>query len=168
MAHGDNSIFHSRGKTMTTAIKTPVVPAMHPEVPADRVLSPAVMDFLEQLDLRFEAERQNMLNRRKVRQAEFDKGILPDFLPDTEASRHSAWSVAPAPDELQDHRVEITGPTDRKMVINALNSGARVFMADFEDSTAPTWNNVVEVSEICTTPTAAISRTRRPRASLTS
>ena len=84
-----------------------------------------------------------LLNPRKVRRAEFDNGKLPDFLPETAEVRRSDWSVA-APAELQDRRVEIPGPTERKMVINALNSGARVFMADFEDSTAPTWANIVE------------------------
>ena len=111
---------------------------------AHKVLSPDVVDFIEQLDLKFEAERLNLLNKRKLRQAEFDAGKLPDFLPETLGIRNSAWLVAPIPAELEDRRVEITGPTDRKMVINALNSGARVFMADFEDSTAPTWANVIE------------------------
>ena len=129
---------------MTTAIETPPASATRATIDAHKVISPSVMDFVEQLDLRFEADRLNLLNRRKVRQAEFDAGVLPDFLPETEHIRRSAWSVAAAPAELEDRRVEITGPTDRKMVINALNSGARVFMADFEDSTAPTWANVIE------------------------
>lgn len=111
---------------------------------AHKVISPAVIDFLEQLNLRFEAERIDLLNRRKVRQAEFDRGILPDSLAATRDIRDSEWCVAPVPEELKDRRVEITGPTDRKMVINALNSGAKVFMADFEDSTAPTWANCIE------------------------
>ncbi len=111
---------------------------------AHKVLSPDVVNFVEQLDLNFEAERLNLLNKRKLRQAEFDGGALPDFLPETLGIRNGAWCVAPIPAELADRRVEITGPTDRKMVINALNSGARVFMADFEDSTAPTWANVIE------------------------
>ena len=108
------------------------------------VLSPDVMNLLEELDLRFERERLDLLNRRKMRQAEFDAGVLPDFLPDTLSIRESDWCVVPAPEELLDRRVEITGPTDRKMVINALNSGARVFMADFEDSTSPTWANCIQ------------------------
>ncbi len=111
---------------------------------AQRVLSPDVREFLEELNLRFSAERLNLLNARKLRQAEFDKGTLPTFLEETRGIRESTWTVAPPPDELRNRRVEITGPTDRKMVINALNSGARVFMADFEDSTAPTWANIVE------------------------
>ena len=109
-----------------------------------KMMSPDVTSFLEQLDLNFGAERLNLLNRRKVRQAEFDKGALPDFLEETRGVRQSAWTVAPVPNELEDRRVEITGPTDRKMVINALNSGAKVFMADFEDSNAPTWTNCIE------------------------
>jgi malate synthase len=111
---------------------------------AASILSPDVLRFLEQLDLRFEAERLNLLNRRKLRQAEFDRGQLPAFLPDPEGIRASGWRVASCPGELADRRVEITGPTDRKMVINALNSGAKVFMADFEDSTAPTWANLLQ------------------------
>ena len=111
---------------------------------AHKVISPAVMSFLEELEMNFEAERINLLNRRKIRQAEFDRGVLPDFLAETEGIRQAAWTVAPIPEELKDRRVEITGPTDRKMVINALNSGAKVFMADFEDSTAPTWANCIE------------------------
>ncbi len=129
---------------MPTQTEAPDVPITRAPTQAHKVISPDVTDFLEQLDLRFEAERLHLLNRRKMRQAEFDNGALPDFLPETAALRASAWRVAPAPAELEDRRVEITGPTDRKMVINALNSGARVFMADFEDSTAPTWSNLIE------------------------
>ena len=129
---------------MTTELETPAVQAKRPAVDTHKVLSPSTMDFVEQLDLRFEATRLNLLNRRKVRQGEFDNGVLPGFLPATEDVRRGAWRVAPPPAELEDRRVEITGPTDRKMVINALNSGARVFMADFEDSTAPTWANVIQ------------------------
>ena len=129
---------------MTTATETSSSQAVRHIDYTYKVLSPDVMDFLERLELNFGADRLNLLNRRRVRQAEFDRGILPDFLPETQAIREGKWTVAPAPNELQDRRVEITGPADRKMVINALNSGARVFMADFEDSTAPTWANVLE------------------------
>jgi malate synthase len=111
---------------------------------ASAVLSPEVVEFVEQLDLNFEAERLNLLSRRTARQAALDGGLLPDFLPETRSIRQSGWRVAPVPAELEDRRVEITGPADRKMVINALNSGAKVFMADFEDSTAPTWANLLE------------------------
>jgi malate synthase len=92
----------------------------------------------------FDARRIECLKRRAQRQAELDAGKLPDFLPETEEIRESAWTVAPIPADLQDRRVEITGPTDRKMIINALNSGAKVFMADCEDANAPTWSNMVE------------------------
>jgi malate synthase len=129
---------------MTVLLESHNPTAPHRAVDVHKVLSPDVMAFLELLDLNFEADRLNLLNLRKIRQADFDRGVLPDFLPETESIRHAQWKVAPPPQELQDRRVEITGPTDRKMVINALNSGARVFMADFEDSTAPTWANVIE------------------------
>ena len=93
---------------------------------------------------RFEAQRQGLLQARAERQAAWDAGGLPDFLPETKAIREGDWKVAPIPADLLDRRVEITGPTSRKMVINALNSGASVFMADFEDALSPTWPNVVE------------------------
>ncbi len=128
---------------VTEAVSAQPEAARH-AVNAHRILSPDVRAFLEQLNLKFSAERLNLLNQRKLRQAEFDRGAFPSFLPGTQEIRQSTWTVAPPPDELLDRRVEITGPTDRKMVINALNSGAKVFMADFEDSTAPTWANVVE------------------------
>jgi malate synthase len=92
----------------------------------------------------FNTRRVELLKRRAHRQAELDAGKLPDFLPETEEIRESVWTVAPIPADLQDRRVEITGPTDRKMIINALNSGAKVFMADCEDANAPTWSNMVE------------------------
>ena len=115
-----------------------------PSAFAYKVITPDVSEFLERLHFEFEPERLHLLNLRKLRQAEFDQSRLPDFLPETLTIREDSWSVAAIPDELKDRRVEITGPTDRKMVINALNSGARVFMADFEDSTAPTWANCLE------------------------
>lgn len=108
------------------------------------LLTPEVVDFLHELDVRFDAERRSVLQARVVRQARFDAGGLPDFLPETQQVREAAWRVAAPPADILDRRVEITGPTDRKMVINALNSGARVFMADFEDSTAPTWSNCLQ------------------------
>jgi len=88
--------------------------------------------------------RLELLERRRERQREFDAGARPDFLPETAAVRESDWRVADAPPDLRDRRCEITGPVDRKMMINALNSGARVFMADFEDACSPTWSNIVE------------------------
>ncbi len=110
----------------------------------ERVLTESALDFLAGLHARFEARRRDLLQRREQRQAEIRGGKLPVVAPDTATIRNTDWSVAPAPQDLQDRRVEITGPVDRKMVINALNSGARVFMADFEDSLSPTWENVID------------------------
>ena len=108
------------------------------------ILSPEALAFVAGLSRKFETRRREMMQRRQSRQAGFDAGSLPDFLPETRAIRDGDWTVGPVPPDLQDRRVEITGPTDRKMVINALNSGASVFMADFEDSNAPTWANMIE------------------------
>jgi malate synthase len=105
------------------------------------VLSPAALHFLAALARRFEPERRRLLERRRARQQELDAGRLPDFLPETKAIREREWTVAPIRPDLIDRRVEITGPVERKMMINALNSGANVFMADFEDANAPTWEN---------------------------
>ncbi|MHC1480688.1 malate synthase A [Frateuria aurantia] len=110
----------------------------------DNLLDVAAREFLGQLHRRFEPLRQALLQARQTRQAEFDAGALPGFRADTRSIREGDWRVAPIPAELQDRRVEITGPVDRKMIINALNSGAKVFMADFEDSNAPTWANQLE------------------------
>ncbi len=107
------------------------------------ILTPDALAFLAELHRRFEPRRRELLELRRRRQAEIDAGRLPDFLPETRGIRESEWTVAPIPRDLQDRRVEITGPVDRKMIINALNSGASVFMADFEDSNAPTWENNV-------------------------
>ncbi|MDX2265365.1 MAG: malate synthase A [Hyphomicrobiales bacterium] len=110
----------------------------------ERVLTPPALAFLAGLARKFEGRRRELLARRERRQAEFDAGALPDFLPETAAIRDGDWLVRGVPADLQDRRVEITGPTMRKMIINALNSGAKVFMADFEDATSPTWDNVIE------------------------
>jgi malate synthase len=107
------------------------------------ILSPAALHFVARLAMEFEPRRLALLDRRRERQAELDAGRLPGFLPETEALRRSDWTVAAIPADLRRRRVEITGPVDRKMVINALNSGADVFMADFEDSNSPTWENCV-------------------------
>jgi malate synthase len=112
--------------------------------PYGDVLTPEALDLLADIHRRFDGIRRERLQERGRRQARFDAGDLPDFRPDTAGIRQSDWRVAPIPHALQDRRVEITGPTDRKMVINALNSGAKVFMADFEDSSAPTWANQME------------------------
>ncbi len=107
------------------------------------LLPPAALALLVSLHRAIEPERQARLAARRERQAFFDAGGLPDFRADTREIREGDWSVAPLPAALQDRRVEITGPVDPKMVINALNSGAKVFMADFEDSSTPTWANMV-------------------------
>ncbi|HEY7113372.1 MAG TPA: malate synthase A [Thermoanaerobaculia bacterium] len=115
-----------------------------PEVAqSDRVLTREALAFLLGLARAFEARRQDLLARRRDVQGRLDAGALPDFLPETAELRAADWNVAAPPADLLDRRVEITGPTDRKMVINALNSGANVFMADFEDSNSPTWANLV-------------------------
>jgi malate synthase len=111
---------------------------------AAEVLTPEALDFVADLHRRFDTRRRELLQARQARQARFDAGALPDFLAETAHVRAADWSVAPVPADLLDRRVEITGPVDRKMIINALNCGAKVFMADFEDATAPTWENVVE------------------------
>ncbi len=109
-----------------------------------QILTPEAVAFVAKLHRSFDARRQELLVRRKVRQTELDAGKLPEFLPETRHIREGDWKVAPVPQDLQDRRVEITGPTDRKMVINALNSGANMFMADFEDSSTPTWENQIQ------------------------
>ena len=103
------------------------------------ILTPEALKFVATLAREFNGRREELLQRRKVRQQEIDAGKLPAFLPETATVRQAEWKVAPIPEDLQDRRVEITGPVDRKMIINALNSGANVFMADFEDSNSPTW-----------------------------
>jgi malate synthase len=111
---------------------------------ADAILTPAALDFVVGLERRFGQRRLDLLARRDEVQARLDAGEMPDFLPETASIRDADWTVAPLPADLLDRRVEITGPVDRKMIINALNSGASVFMADFEDSTTPNWANLVE------------------------
>ena len=111
---------------------------------AGEVLTRDALDFVGRLQREFGTRREQLLHARDERQARIDGGEMPDFLTATKSVRDSEWRVAPAPKDLQDRRVEITGPTDRKMLINALNSGARVFMADFEDANSPTWSNLVE------------------------
>ena len=108
------------------------------------ILTPQATEFLLALHTRFEPVRQALLQERKKRQARLDAGQLPQFLDASLPTREASWKVAPIPPDLLDRRVEITGPPDRKMIINALNSGASVFMADFEDSNSPTWTNCIE------------------------
>ena len=111
---------------------------------ADEVLSEGALDFLAELHERFDSRRRDLLARREERQAQFDSGELPDFPEDTREIRDAQWKVGAIPRDLLDRRVEITGPTNAKMLINALNSGAKVFMADFEDATSPTWEELVQ------------------------
>src|ERR1700686_3461761 len=108
------------------------------------IFTPEAQVFLSKLAAAFEPRRQELLARRRTVQQDIDNGKLPDFLPETAGIRQGDWKMAPIPKDLRDRRVEITGPVDRKMIINALNSGANVFMADFEDSNSPTWNNNIE------------------------
>ena len=108
------------------------------------ILTPQALGFVAKLHRQFEGRREELLAKRAARQREFDAGTLPDFLPATKNVRDSEWTIAPQPSDMLDRRVEITGPTDRKMVINALNCGASTFMADFEDANCPTWDNMVD------------------------
>jgi malate synthase len=110
----------------------------------DEILTHDALAFVAKLQREFKARRKEALHARQERQAALDRGEQLDFLPETKHIRDGDWTCAPIPADLQDRRVEITGPTDRKMVINALNSGAKMFMADFEDANAPTWRNMIE------------------------
>src|SRR5690242_3443722 len=107
------------------------------------VLTPLALQLLASLHRRFNARRLELLAAREHRQRELDAGAVPDFLRETAEVRAGDWCIAPVPADLQDRRVEITGPVDRKMIINALNAPVRCFMADFEDSCSPTWENMV-------------------------
>jgi malate synthase len=109
-----------------------------------QILTEQAEQFLTLLAREFDARRQELLARRRERQEQIKTGVMPDFLPETAHVREANWTVASIPSDLLDRRVEITGPVDRKMIINALNSGANVFMADFEDSNSPTWQNNIE------------------------
>lgn len=126
--------------TQTTGIE--VVGALKAQY--EEILTPEALNFIEELEKKFGERRVELLQYRQKRQEEIDNGKMPDFLSETKNIRNGDWTVAPLPNDLQDRRVEITGPTDRKMVINALNSGAKLFMADFEDATSPTWENAIE------------------------
>src|SRR6187401_3273162 len=108
------------------------------------ILTPDALAFVAKLQRAFGNRREECLQRRQDRQAALDRGETLDFLPETKSIREGDWTCAPIPADIRDRRVEITGPTDRKMVINALNSGAKMFMADFEDANSPTWENMIE------------------------
>jgi malate synthase len=131
---------------MAESSSIPAGMAIRAEVPADyaSILTPEALDFIAGLARAFEPERERLLARRAQRQGELDRGVRPDFLGETRPLREANWTIAPVPAELADRRVEITGPVDRKMIINALNSGASVFMADFEDANTPKWDNNIQ------------------------
>ena len=130
---------------MSTAINIEGLQINAPVSPAyAEVLTPDALAFVVKLQRKFNKTRLELLAKRDERQKLIDAGQLPDFLPETKAIREGDWVAAPIPADLQDRRVEITGPVDRKMIINALNSGAKVFMSDFEDSNSPTWSNNIE------------------------
>jgi malate synthase len=129
---------------VTDVIERPLATAAVSALPgAGEILTDEALGFLAELHERFDVRRQELLAARVARQKRFDAGELPDFLPETRDIRESEWTVAPIPADLLDRRVEITGPTNAKMVINALNSGAKVFMADFEDATSPVWDELI-------------------------
>ena len=125
---------------MTDNIK--IIPTLSSE--EQKILNPKTLELIELLHTKFNPRRLDLLAQRKHRQDEIDDGKKPDFLNDTKSIRDDDWEVAPLPSDLQDRRVEITGPVDRKMVINALNAPVKTFMADFEDSCSPTWSNIVQ------------------------
>ena len=110
----------------------------------NEILTEDAMNFISKLQINFNQKRKDLLSKRLIKQEEISSGKMPDFPEETKSVRESEWKVAAIPEDLIDRRVEITGPVDRKMIINALNSGANVFMADFEDSNSPTWNNIIE------------------------
>jgi malate synthase len=130
----------------SASLETVLGVAIHAEKGAryEEILTPAALAFLADLHRSFDERRRALLARRADRQKLFDAGETPDFLAETRAIRDSDWQVAPIPADLLDRRVEITGPVDRKMIVNALNSGAKVFMADFEDATSPFFANLIE------------------------
>src|SRR4030095_7582746 len=109
-----------------------------------QILTPEAMAFVALLQRAFGGRRDELLALRAKRQGDFDAGKLPDFLPETRAVREGDWICAPVGADIEDRRVEITGPVDRKMIVNALNSGAQVFMADFEDANTPRWDNNIQ------------------------
>ncbi|MFL6756678.1 MAG: malate synthase A [Sphingomicrobium sp.] len=130
---------------MTIVLDRPVAEAAPASLPgAAEILTDGALGFVAELHQRFDARRRELLAVRAERQKRFDTGEMPDFPEETRHIRESEWTVGPIPADLRDRRVEITGPTNAKMVINALNSGAKVFMADFEDATAPVWDELVQ------------------------
>ena len=129
---------------MSTSTSATVQILAAPGARYGEILSAEALDFVDDLHRHFNARRLELLAARATRQKLFDAGVQPDFLTETAAVRDGDWKVAPIPADLLDRRVEITGPVDRKMIINALNSGAKVFMADFEDASSPVFANMIE------------------------
>jgi malate synthase len=125
-----------------TLLDFELIGAMNPSF--EQILTPDAIDFIVKLHNRFNWRREDLLKQRQERQHRLDEGEMPTFLTSTKHIREKDWKVNPIPADLQNRRVEITGPVDRKMIINALNSGAKIFMADFEDANSPTWNNCIE------------------------
>src|SRR5438270_10889489 len=144
---GDRTLLDLRGAraTVSEVLDIPRIIAEPSGVRgADDVLTSSALEFLSELHERFNARRLALLDARIDRQARFDAGELPDFPEDTRELREAEWRVGSIPADLLDRRVEITGPTNAKMLINALNSGAQAYMADFEDATSPTWEELVQ------------------------
>src|SRR5947209_5260267 len=144
---GDRTLLDLRGAraTVTEVLDRPRIIAEPSSIRgADEVLSESALEFLAELHERFDNRRRALLDQRLERQARFDAGELPDFPEDTRDIRDAEWAVGSIPTDLQDRRVEITGPTNAKMLINALNSGAQAFMADFEDATSPVWDELLQ------------------------
>ncbi len=140
-----SAIVHSnKGAPMSKAYPPGVQISAQVTPESSEILTPDALALVALLHRAFEARRTELLAKRAARQKEFDAGKLPDFLPETRSIRDSEWQIAPQPADMRDRRVEITGPTDRKMVINALNCGASTFMADFEDANCPTWFNMID------------------------
>src|SRR6266571_5177003 len=135
--------FMSQSTTELPQIEPGVLLQREPSAGSDEVLTPAVLAFIAGLARRFAPRVRQILESRREAQARYDAGERPDFLEATREIREDHWTVAPIPADLLDRRVEITGPAEAKMVINGLNSGANTFMADFEDSLSPTWDNVI-------------------------
>src|SRR6185369_11110302 len=139
-----NAVLH--GSTPMTAMQYPKGLEVLGPIKKEQgeILTPEALEFLLELQREFNLRRLELLHQRRLRQAAIDRGEMPGFLPETQRVRESDWTVDAVPADLQDRRVEITGPVDRKMVINALNSGANCFMADFEDAHSPTWEATLD------------------------
>lgn len=110
----------------------------------NRVLTAEAVAFLSELAEKFSAKRRSLLQERLAKQQKIDSGVLPDFISETNSIKNDNWKIQNIPEDLQDRRVEITGPVERKMVINALNANVKVFMADFEDSLSPSWDKLID------------------------